>query len=150
MQSTEELYTEQHAQTTKGALVPRRRRLLPLTILGIILLAPIAYWLGSRVVSLFTEVRFPTTYQAVLLSNGQVYFGKLAGYGGPHPVLTDVYYVQGVVNAQTKETSNTLLKRGSEWHAPDRMWLNPAQIILVEPVKADSRVAQLINQLKGR
>jgi uncharacterized lipoprotein YajG len=37
-----------------------------------------------------TAVTFTTPYQAVLLSNNSVYFGKLAGFGTPSPVLTGV------------------------------------------------------------
>jgi hypothetical protein len=90
----------------------------------------------------------PASYQAVLLSNGQVYYGKLEGYGTTHPVMHEIYYVQTAVDPQSHEQSNVLLKRGKEWHAPDRMWLNANQIILVEPVGADSKVAALISELK--
>jgi hypothetical protein len=37
-----------------------------------------------------------------------------------------------------------LVKRGKELHSPDRMYLNPSQIILVEPVGPNSKVMQLI------
>ncbi len=40
------------------------------------------------------------------------------------------------------------MKRGKEWHGPDRMILNEKAILFVEPVGADSKVAQLIAQSK--
>jgi len=40
--------------------------------------------------------------------------------------------------------NNVLVKRGRELHDPDRMYLNPTQILFVEPVDPNSRVAQLI------
>ena len=40
-----------------------------------------------------SSVRFGTPYQAVLLTNGSVYFGHLQDYGASHPFLTDVFYV---------------------------------------------------------
>jgi hypothetical protein len=92
------------------------------------------------------ETQFPTNYQAVLLANGAVYFGKLHGYGGPHPVLSEVFYVVSQGTAETRQ--NVLIKRGKELHEPDRMYLNPQQIIFVEPVGANSKVAQLIAQSK--
>jgi len=49
------------------------------------------------------DLRFDTTYQAVLLDNSSVYFGKLQGDGTDYPVLTDVYYVQSQMNQETKE-----------------------------------------------
>ena len=85
-------------------------------------------------------------YQAVLLDNNQVYYGQLTGLNTDYPVLTDVFYVQTGVNAETKQASNILLKRGKEWHAPDRMLLNARHIILVEPVTPGSTVAKLIQQ----
>lgn len=93
-------------------------------------------------------VPFTTTYQAVMLINGQVYFGRLEGYGTSNPVLTEVYYVQSTVDPQTKQQNNILLKRGKEWHGPDRMYINPQQIVIVEPVNPDSRVGELIKELK--
>jgi hypothetical protein len=95
-------------------------------------------------------LKFDTPYQAVLLTNGAVYFGKLENYGTRFPVLSDVYYVQSSVNPETKQTSNILIKRGKELHAPDRMYLNPNQITLVEPVGPNSKVAQLIAESKSK
>jgi len=94
--------------------------------------------------------RFETQYQAVLLTGGQVYFGHLDGFGTPFPVLRDVFYVQSQVDPTTKNVSNILVQRGKEWHGPDRMYLNPGHIILVEPVGADSQVAKLIAEKKGK
>ena len=95
-------------------------------------------------------IKFDTTYQAVLLDNGSVYFGKLQGAGTQYPVLTDVYYVQSQVNQETKEVKNVLIRRGNEWHAPDRMVLNARHIILIEPVGPNSKVAELIVQDKKK
>ena len=95
-----------------------------------------------------TSVEFPTSYQAVLLSNGSVYFGHLQGYGSRQPVLTEVYYVVTQTNPETKQSANVLVKRGKELHEPDRMYLNPQLIVFVEPVGPNSKVAQLISQAK--
>jgi len=89
-------------------------------------------------------VSFSTPYQAVVLINNSVYYGKLSGWGTQNPVLTDVFYIVAKTDPDTKQTSNILIKRGKELHGPDRMYLNPNQIILVEPVGVDSKVAQLI------
>ncbi len=95
------------------------------------------------------EVKFDTTYQAVLLDNGSVYFGKLQGAGTDYPVLTDVDYVQSQVNQETKEVKNILIRRGNEWHSPDRMILNARHIVLMEPVGPDSTVAKLIPRARA-
>lgn len=93
-----------------------------------------------------SSVKFTTPYQAVLLTNGSVYFGHLQGYGGRYPVLTNVYYIVMSTNPETKQPNNVLVKRGKELHEPDRMYLNPNQMLFVEPVGVNSKVAQLISQ----
>ena len=93
-----------------------------------------------------SSVHFSTPYQAVLLANGSVYFGHLQGYGSEQPVLTDVFYIVTQTNPDTKQTNNVLVKRGKEMHEPDRMYLNPSQVVFVEPVGVTSKVAQLIAQ----
>jgi hypothetical protein len=75
-----------------------------------------------------------------------VYFGHLQDYGTSHPLLTDVYYIVSQNNPQTKQVTNSLIKRGKELHEPDRMYLNPNSIVFVEPVGTNSKVAQLIEQ----
>ncbi len=113
---------------------------------GILVIAAAAWHLADHWRDSSTQ--FPTPYQAVLLSNGSVYFGHLQGYGGRRPVMTEVYYVVTQTNPETKQTNNILVKRGKELHEPDRMYLNPSQIVLVEPVGTNSKVAQLIAQAK--
>ncbi len=93
-------------------------------------------------------VRFHTPYQAVLLSNGAVFYGHLEGYGTKTPVLTNVFYIVTQENPETKQPSSVLVKRGKELHGPDRMYLDPKHIIFVEPVGRDSRVAKLIEEAK--
>src|SRR5437899_2184278 len=92
------------------------------------------------------SIQFPTPYQAVLLTNGSVYFGHLQDYGGPNPLLTDVFYVVSQADPETKQTKSSLIKRGKELHEPDRMYLTPNQIVFVETVGTNSKVAQLIAQ----
>ncbi len=94
-------------------------------------------------------VAFTTPYQAVVLMNGSAYFGKLEGYGTPTPVLREVYYIVTQTNPETKQNSSVLVKRGKELHEPDRMYLNPAQVLWVEPVGPNSQVAKLIAQQSG-
>jgi len=92
------------------------------------------------------SIHFTTPYQAVLLTNGSVYFGHLQDYGGPNPVLTDVFYVVSQTDLETKQVKSSLIKRGKELHEPDRMYLTPNQIVFVETVGTNSKVAQLIAQ----
>lgn len=89
-----------------------------------------------------------TPYAAVLLDTGQLYYGKLVNTGSSFPELTDVYYIQSQVNQETKAVTSVLVRRGNEWHGPDRMFLNERHIVLIEPVGTNSKVAQLIEDDK--
>jgi hypothetical protein len=60
-----------------------------------------------------------------------------------------LFYIKTGVDSQTKETKSVLVKRGKELHGPDRMYLNPRHIVLVEPVGPSSQVAKLIEQAKS-
>ena len=92
----------------------------------------------------------PSKFYAVLLNNNSVYFGKLQGLGSAFPVLTEVYYVQSTQNPETKAVANILVKRGKEWHGPDRMVLNEKSIVFIEPVGPGSKVDDLIKESSKR
>jgi hypothetical protein len=116
-------------------------------IAGILVIVAAGWQIAAHFRS--SAIVFPTPYQAVLLSNGSVYFGHLQGFGEGHPVLTEVYYIVTQTNPDTKQQSNNVLvKRGKELHEPDRMYLNPQLILFVETVGPNSKVAQLIAQAK--
>ncbi|CAG1065700.1 hypothetical protein BAC1_01287 [uncultured bacterium] len=91
-----------------------------------------------------------TDYQAVLLDNGQAYFGKVE-QGSDFLLLKEVYYIQSKVDESTKAVSSVLIKRGvQEWHAPDSMYINKEHIVIVEPVADTSKVAELIKSAKAK
>jgi len=125
----------------------KRSRTAPFIIallLVAILLGSFFYWNSRRAVT------FPTPYQAVLLANGAVYYGKLEGYGTSNPVLRNVFYIVTRTDPNTRASSNILVKRGQELHGPDRMYLSPNQIVFVETVTTGSKVAELIQQANSR
>jgi hypothetical protein len=131
----------------EGTMGAALRRLLPISVvLGL------TSFLGCRQptvsASSISVPAISTRYSAVFLTNQQVFFGKLENLGSAYPLLTDVYYVQTQVNPETNETKNTLIKRGNEWHGPDRMVLNAQHILFIEPVTQGSTVAKLIDELK--
>ena len=96
------------------------------------------------------NLSFTSEYQAVFLDNGQVFFGKLEKGGSDYPKLTEVYYIGSQSAPDGKGVANILLKRGSEWHAPEFMYLNAKHIVMIEPVSPTSRVADLIKELKSK
>lgn len=92
-------------------------------------------------------------YQSVFLTNNQVFFGKITYADSQYVVLSDVYYLQ-VPEALQKEAADqnlVLIKRGSELHGPkDSMKINKGQIIFIEEIKDDGKVAQAIKDYKSK
>lgn len=94
--------------------------------------------------------KFNTPYQAVLLDDGQVFYGKLSRLGSGYPEMTSVYYVVRTTDPQTKQTKNVLVKRGKEWHAPTATYFNARHVIMIEPVSPNSEVAKLISEAESQ
>jgi hypothetical protein len=82
---------------------------------------------------------------AVLLLDGQAYFGHLEDFGFSDTVtLRDVYYFQDARTATTN-LPVALVQRGTELHAPaDGMQIRRDKILAIEHVGADSPVAKAI------
>lgn len=115
------------------------------------LLVLIVALLGAIGFQLFQTSNVPNfgaQYQAVVLSSGQVYFGKLEKSTGQYLLLRDVFYIVNQVNAETRQAANVLLRRGKELHGPEYMLLNRQSILLIEPVREDSQIATLIAEQK--
>ena len=98
-------------------------------------------------------------YQAVFLTNGQVYFGKLSSSNTDYPVLTDIYYLQVVqpplqgqqsgTSAAQSQQSISLVKLGNELHGPvDEMHISKQQILFYEDLKTDGQVVKAIQAYK--
>lgn len=98
-----------------------------------------------------------SAYQAVFLTNSQVYFGKVANPWSKYVRLTDVYYLQTKEGVQSQDLASiatgdmTLIKLGKEMHGPsDKMEINRSQILFIEDLKDDSKVVQAIKDFKGK
>lgn len=100
---------------------------------------------------------FGTTgvYQAVFLSNNQVYFGMLNNRSAQYATLTDIYYLQITQPLQPKERGAqqapniNLVKLGGELHGPtDKMEINRDHILFIEDLKPDSQVILAIDSYK--
>ncbi len=139
---------------------------LPWVILAVVLLLFVVAGI------LFRDRLFPSTgktptaseqkvtnsgYQAVFLSNGQVYFGKLSNANSDYATLSDIYYLQVTQpplqgskddqQAQQQQQQLSLVKLGSELHGPlDSMQINRSQILFFEDMKEDGKVMQAIRE----
>jgi hypothetical protein len=94
-------------------------------------------------------------YQAVFLTNGQVYFGKMSAGSENYADLKDIYYLQvgpqqGSGQQAQAQQSISLVKLGNELHGPvDEMHISRTQILFYEDLKSDGSVVKAIQQYKA-
>ncbi len=100
---------------------------------------------------------YSSKYQAVFLTNGQVYFGKVTSEDHEWIVMEDVYYLklkqslQGQGSKELSESDVTLAKLGNEIHGPtDMMKINKKQTLFIENLSKDSKVLSAIQDYKRR
>ena len=91
-------------------------------------------------------------YQAVFLTNGQVYFGHIKNINSNFLDLQSIYYLQSQNSSSSSSSSNnnvTLIKLGCELHAPyDQMIINMSQVSFWENIQDNGQVGKGIAQLK--
>lgn len=90
----------------------------------------------------------PNEYQAVFLTNGQVYFGSLSAPGGDFYYLRHVYYLASRGSLQSGRPAGVFLKAiTTSAHAPqDLMIINRSQISFVENLDPAGKVARYLAQ----
>lgn len=103
-------------------------------------------------------------YQAVFLTNGQVYFGKLANPDDKYVTISDIFYLQvqqssnnsgnNLQNASNSADTNaqvSLAKLGSELHGPeDKMYIAHDQVLFWENLTNNGKVAQAISTYRNK
>lgn len=100
-------------------------------------------------------------YQALFLTNGQVYFGKLSQSDTKTVHLHDIYYlqVQQAVQPKPEQATDTtaqnqklsLAKLGGELHGPeDNMYVDRSQVLFWENLQDKGKVVQAIKDYKNK
>src|SRR6185503_11562053 len=94
-------------------------------------------------------------YQAVFLTNGQVYFGNTKAVTGDYIQLSNVYYLTQNTSTDTKGNTTTdgnytLVKLGCQQiHDPeDSMLIERSQVSFWENLKSDGKVVKSIKQFQ--
>lgn len=99
-------------------------------------------------------------WQAVFLTNGQVYFGKISKETSSTLVLSEIYYLQVTQPLQRSGDQNenaqgqnelALVKLGNELHGPkDEMRINKDHVLFTENLKDESKVVKAIEDSKAQ
>ena len=130
-------------------------------------LARLLWFIGGVVVTCaiiavvyFTGVLGPRPnsdgWQAVFLTNGQVYFGKIESVHGRYVTLTDIFYLQVSQPLQQPDNADNaqqpnlnLIKLGDELHGPeDAMYIERKNIMFWENLKPSSNVVRAIEEAR--
>jgi hypothetical protein len=132
-----------------GAL--RRVFVMLLVVVGLIVLILVVrtQLFRAGITTLFApsaaEVIDRDLYQAVFLTNGSTYFGKLQQQGDDWFVLNDVFYL-----SVSEGSSPQLIKRGSEPQGPREPMIIPqAQVLFIENLRDDSEIVAAIKRFKS-
>jgi hypothetical protein len=100
--------------------------------------------------SAFTSAIDGTRYQAVILSNDKVYFGRLESISDDFFELKSAFFLRETREDATSEPVRALLPVNREIHAPDNtMLIRKAEVVLVENLAKDSPILTEIKRQKG-
>jgi hypothetical protein len=90
-------------------------------------------------------------YQAVFLSNGQVYFGNIQNLTNSYVRMTNIYYLtQGSTSSASSSSNYSLVKLGCQQiHDPlDEMIINRDQVTFWENLNSNGKVVTSIKQFQ--
>ncbi|NCU30671.1 hypothetical protein EOL73_01720 [Candidatus Saccharibacteria bacterium] len=138
-------------QTAKQPIRSRQNTVvIGLIIFSFILIVGVLFWpksgLGGSINS---------RYQAVFLSNGSVYFGKLQTINDSYLKITNVYFIEDKtsVDASTATNDNkiNLIKLDASVHGPkDEMIINRDQVLFFENLKEGGAADKLLEEEKNK
>ncbi len=143
---------------------PRKSSKMPWIILAIVVIVIVVLGVlfrgklfkGSGGDVLGTATDQASTYQAVFLTNGQVYFGQISNTQDNYVTLKDIYYLQvgpqqgSGTDALNAQQSISLVKLGNELHGPeDEMHISRSQILFYEDLKTEGSVVKAIEAYKA-
>lgn len=116
-------------------------------LLGIGLLLGIAIAGAGSTDALRSQVN-PARYQAVFLTNNEVYFGRLRVPAGRFAYMTRVYRLTSqVTRNRSQPLRRTLVRLVTDVQSPeDELIINKAQILYVENLNPNGTGAKLLRQ----
>lgn len=144
-----------HNQSAQGGSAMQVKNKKPWVTVVLVVAAVIVLALGMGAWKMMTADAAVKggQYQALFLTNGQVYFGKLSAVNDKYVTLKDIYYLQVQQTVQPADKSKgdqpqvSLAKLGSELHGPeDEMRVNRDQVLFWENLKNDSKVVDAIKK----
>ncbi len=153
-----------HRKAEKKARLNKTQRLM-LAGVGMVVVAAVAVLAFFHHANSSTAYIKTSDYQALFLTNSQVYFGKLQRLNDSSYRMTDVYYLkseggQTAANSTEQKANDptqqatqtpTLVKLGDELHGPqDEVIIRDNQVLFWENLKVDGKVSKAIAEYKKK
>jgi hypothetical protein len=124
---------------------------MPLVLLALCVI--VLAWIGWMIISqLHQQHIMKDRYQAVYLSSGKIYFGKLQNTGGDYLTLTQAFTTQDLTapatqnsKQQIQQTQTAITKLSQQVYGPDdTIALSSKQVLFWQNLRDDSKVVQAI------
>jgi len=137
-----------HDNEATGKRVMQKRKVAVMAGAALVLLvaATGVFWLIQQVYQSNLQRIDTSAYQAVFLSNGQSYFGKLQNTGGDFLVMKSPYTAQTVKDSTTSADTTTLLRVKDQVYGPeDSIAIKSSQVTSWQNLRSDSKVTLAID-----
>lgn len=118
-------------------------KIILVVALGVILLG-IGLWMGAYIARSQDGVvgGVASSYSAVYLTNGDVYFGVLHHF--PAFYLSDAYVFERATDANDQTSMTILPFKNLFWDPAGDIYLNPVQILFTAPLRAGSSIVGVL------
>ena len=155
MDMNKKAYSAMTAEEPLAERAPRSTKQVIVLVVALIIIVAVG-WNALIWAGIVPSPDFPAVargkWQAVFLTNNQVYFGHLQNYNQDYALLKDIYYlrVTELVNEPLQQGAPSqpainLVKLGGELHGPqDVMYIPKDKVMFWENMKDDSQVVQAI------
>jgi hypothetical protein len=105
-------------------------------------LVAVAVWVGMRLSSSESDGARPSAYSAVMLANGDVYFGKFTRF--PSPRITNAWILQRSLDEKNQVQLGVVPASRAFWSPVDEVNLNSDQIVSWARLRKDSQLVQAL------
>lgn len=118
------------------------KKLAGVLVIVVVVLVAVAVWVGMRLNKSEADGGRPSAYSAVMLANGDVYFGKFTWF--PSPRITNAWILQRSVDEQNRVQLGVVPANRAFWEPVDEVSLNSEHVVSWTRLRKDSQLVQAI------
>ena len=142
---------EEHSQKHS----PQKRGAIKLVVIILVLVLAVTFigvslWQDGTFRNVSQTIRFKNSYQAVFLSNGQLYFGKITEITNEYIMMDSPHFLQlaqepGEQVESEVQPEMKLISIKDEFHKPkDFVMIEKSSVIFIEELRGASQIADAI------